>query len=397
MRTHTIDALLAAANPVPAGRLSSAVLEEAGAEMLAAILAEPAHNATTPLLERRRKARAGSSRRLPRARWLTATAAGAAAVGILIFTVTGLGGTEGGTPAFAAVLVRYAENSPLVMLQMPGWHTSDAIEDSPQEGELHYLPDGSPQPGYRQETELHWRTGPLSGWVNDRAASSDFSTVASVLGTQAKVFRYRGGSATASTFTALWVYQGRVLEYRATVPDLATFEQMLNAIHQVDETTWLSALPSSVITAAEHPATVSAMLAGVPLPPGFDVSRIRPGGLAQNRYQVGATVAGTVACDWIKRWMEGRQSGNAGEVSEAVAAMATSPHWPVLRSMESQGAYPQVLEEYASEMGSGTWHGRSLGAAANSGLGCAADGVSLPLTQAELASGPQLVHSPPSG
>lgn len=387
MRSHAIHAALTAANPVPPSKLSSAALDDAGAEMLAAILAEPAQDRAAPVLERRLRARAWSTRRSQRARWLTASAAGAAIVAALVFTITGLGGSDGGTPAFGAILVRYADNSPLVMLQMPGWHTVDAIEDSPQEGELHYAPDGSSQPGYRQETELHWRTGALSGWVSDRAASSDFSTVSGVLGTQAKVFRYKGGSTAASTFTALWLYQGRVLEYRATVRDLATFEQMLDAIHQVDETTWLSALPPSVITAAEHPGTVSAMLTGVPLPPGFDVSQIGPGGLAQNRYQVGAKVAGTIACEWIKRWMEGRRNGNAGEVSEAVAAMATSPHWPVLRSMESKGAYPQVLEEYASQMSTGSWHGRPLGAAVNGGLGCASDGVSLPMSQTERASG----------
>jgi hypothetical protein len=166
---------------------------------------------------------------------------------------------------------------------------------------------------------------------------------------------------------------------------------MLAAIHQVDEATWLSALPPSVITAAEHPATVSAMLEGVPLPPGFERSQINEAGLAQDRYQVGAAVAGTVACKWIKRWMEARRSGNADEIREAIAAMASSPHWPVLRSMESQGAYPAVLEQYASEMAAGNWHGYPLGAAANSGLGCASRGVSLPLDQAERAYGPQPV------
>jgi hypothetical protein len=160
-----------------------------------------------------------------------------------------------------------------------------------------------------------------------------------------------------------------VLEYRATVHDLAAFEQMLAAIHQVDEATWLSALPPSVITAAEHPATVSAMLKGVPLPPGFEPSQISEAGLAQDRYQVGAAVAGTIACEWIKRWMEARHSGNADEVREAIAAMASSPHWSVLRSMESQGAYPAVLEQFASEMAAGNSHGYPLGAAANSGLG----------------------------
>jgi hypothetical protein len=89
--------------------------------------------------------------------------------------------------------------------------------------------------------------------------------------------------------------------------------------------------------------------------------------------------------------MEARHRGNADEVREAITAMASSPHWPVLRSMESRGAYPAVLEQFASEMAAGNSHGYPLGAAANSGLGCASRGVSLPLDEAERAYGPQPV------
>jgi hypothetical protein len=326
-------------------------------------------------------------------RWLTSSTALAALVAVIAFALAGGDGTDSATPAFGAALIRYADNTPLVMLQLPGWHTVDAIEDSAEEGELHYLPDGAPSSDYAAQAELHWRTGTLSGWVKDRAGTSSSSSVATVLGDEAHVFRYMGGNAAASTFTALWLHHGRVLEYRASVHDLAAFERMLGAIHEVDEATWLGALPASVITAAEHPATISAMLEGVPLPPGFQSSQIDEGGLAQDRYQVGASVAGTVACEWIKRWMEGRQGGNAGEVREAVAAMATSSHWPVLRSMASQGAYPEVLGQYASQMTAGTWHGYPLGAAADSGLGCSSRGVTLPLNAAERQLGPQRVRS----
>ncbi len=394
MRATAIDAALAAANPVQPGVLSSAGLQDAGAEMLAAIIAEPHVAPSTPGLTHGQDRRVTSRTKLwHRTRWLTACATATAVAAVLVVTLAGSGGPDTGTPAFGAVLIRYAENSPLLMLQLRGWQTVDAIEDSPDEGELHYLPEGAPR--WAPEAELHWRTGRLSGWVKDRAASSDLSIAATVLGARARVFRYIGNTRSASTFTALWLYNGRVLEYRATVLDLAAFEQMLAAIHAVDEKTWLSALPPSVITAAEHPSTVTAMLEGIPLPPGFAASQISKGGLAQDRYQVGAAVAGTVACEWIRRWMEGRRSGNGGEVQEAIAAMATAPHWPVLRSMESQGAYPQVLDQYASEMAAGSRHGYPLGAAADAGLGCASRGVTLPLDKAERSYGPQPLRASP--
>jgi hypothetical protein len=48
-----------------------------------------------------------------------------------------------------------------------------------------------------------------------------------------------------------------------------------------------------------------------------------------------------------------------------------------MREMETEGAYPQVLNEYAAAMPSGQWYGRSLLGEVESGLGCAEKGVPL--------------------
>ncbi len=394
MRAQAIDAAVAAANPVPRDALASPRIERAGALLLAAIACEP-RAARTPALPPS-PARARATVRRPRL--LAAGAAAAIAAAVIGLALSGGGGPGAGSPAFGAQLIRYAENSPLVLLQLDGWHVNYAAEDSAQEGELHFLPDGAGESDVSHEAELHWREGPLSGWIADRAASSDLRTAAPALGTSARVFRYSGGSPRASAFTALWLYRGRVLEFRATTADLAAFTRMLSALRAVDATAWLSALPASVVRAAEHPATVSAMLNGIPLPPGFDASRVGGSGQWQNRYQLGAAVAGTVACTWIERWLQARGAGNQSEAREAVAAMSTAPKWPVLHEMESQGAYPQVLEGFAAAMATGSWHGYPLAAAASEGLGCRAFGVHLPLAANERSYGPQPAPAPsPSG
>lgn len=387
MRSSAIDAAVAAVNPVAHEALGSPRVGEAGAELLEAIFAQaPCAPRQAPVRERGR-ALVGRRRR----RWLRVASAAALAGAIVGLVLAVSGGPTAQSPAFGAELIRYADSSPLVLLQLEGWRVSYANEEASGEGEMHFLPAGATESGALPRAELHWRVGPLSGWVEDRAASSDFSMTAPVLGSEARVFRYMGGKPGSYTFTALWDDRGRVLEFRATVPDLAAFERMLSALHRVSDITWLSAMPASVITAAGHPTTVSAMLAGIPLPPGFDASSIAHNGLAQNRYQLGAAVAGTVACMWIARWAEGQRSGNTAEARAAIAAMASSPHWPVLHGMESEGAYPAVLEEYAAEMPSGSWHGHPLAAAASAGLGCPSLGVPIPLSESERSYGLQPV------
>jgi hypothetical protein len=76
-------------------------------------------------------------------------------------------------------------------------------------------------------------------------------------------------------------------------------------------------------------------------------------GLTTNRYQVGASVTGMVSCLWFRQWGEARRSGDRAAATEAEKAMATSKHWPILREMAKEGAYPEAVWELAAEMPSG--------------------------------------------
>jgi hypothetical protein len=115
----------------------------------------------------------------------------------------------------------------------------------------------------------------------------------------------------------------------------------------------------------------------VTLPPGFDAASITGAGLTSDRYQLGATVAGTVACTWFKLWSDARRSGDAAGVQRAIDALATAKDWPILQEMSNSGAYPQILEMLAAAMPSGLRSGRPLEGDVNSGLGCPALGVPL--------------------
>jgi hypothetical protein len=351
--------------------------------------------------------RAASARRPARARgarWgrltLALGAAAVAAVAIVLIASLGGAGPDRSPAPYGAKLVRFAQASPLLLLEEPGWRVGDVEEETGDEGQMEFISgrklppeqivervgkDGSTvvsgqrPPAVRQRrADLNWRAGSIGSWLTDRAASADYRTTAPVLGTTAHVFRYEGGHPGDYEFTALWSEGGRVLEFRAPVPDLASFERHLAALHQVRTGPWLDALPADVVKAADRGHAVADMLRGVPLPAGFKPSQIPDAGLTTDRYQVGADVAGAVACRWFAQWGEDLRRGDASGIAEAERALAGAKRWPVLREMEAEGAYPQLLEEYAAAMPRREWFGRPLLPNVDSGLGCAEKGVRLP-------------------
>jgi len=356
----------------------------------------------------------------------SATAIALAALAIVILAA---GGASTPAPAYGAELVRFAESTPLLLLEEPGWRVAYVNEDRrgpgiPPEGEMEFV-TGSPATlaahltraqakhhvlppavlkNRQSRVELTWKDSGRSKlvWRNGKLGVSAyapyykkrvtfyepghaFKTTLAGLGTVAYVAsetenpRLHGGPGSRS-MVALWTEGGNLLELRASVPDLAAFEERLGWLTKVDTQTWLDAMPARVVKAADHKAAVREMLKGVPVPDSFKPSRVPDTGLTTDRYQLGAAVTGTVSCLWLRQWGEGRRSGDEAAVNEAVRAMRTSKRWPILHEMAKEGAYPQVIWEISKWMPNGyfEWagHKRRLLAQAE-GLGCARDGLPL--------------------
>ena len=386
MSTDPIAALRAA-DPLPADVARR--LELPDADLVAAIVAEPRVR-TRPALVRRRPPRLV----------LAAVVVGLVVAGVALAPAFRGGAGVAPRTAWAAELVRFAEASPLVLLDAPGWRVDYADEHSPREGEMRFIhgsappedparlvfSDGRPTPEViahlRRTAELSWRPGPLSTWTKSRASEAVGTSTAPVLGTTAHVYEYRQGGALAKLANfrlviALWRYRGRVMEFRWTAPDVATFRARLADLRRVGTDTWLSAMPESVVKAADRPSAVAQIVRGVPLPPGFDVATIPDTHLTKDRYHLGAQVTGAVACAWIKRWSDARRRGDTATVRQVVAAMATAKDWPILHEMVRQGAFPQFVREFGAAMRTGSWHGRPLEPDAEEGLSCAERGVPL--------------------
>jgi hypothetical protein len=385
MSTKKTDSELRAANPVPKQTLEALDLVAGEAALGEAIVAEAQIDEPTA---------PPPSRSRPRRPVLVLLAGGLAVLATIAVVLLAAGGASESPPAYGAELVRFAESTPLLLLEGPGWRVEDVYEaghspylprGSGGEGSMEFvngkpipdettriLPNGTVRgmapPSVRQrKVELSWHNGELGFGGNPVTHPIRLP----VLGTTAQVntragrmiITTRAGRRVIETggpgdreMAAVWREDGHVLELRAAVPDLAAFEERLGWLTRVDSQTWLDAMPAKVVKAADHDATVREMLKGIPVPAGFDPGMIPNEGLTTNRYQVGADVTSTVACLWFRQWGEARRSGDRKAELEAERAMATSKHWAILREMAKEGAYPETVWKLAAEMPSGVRH-----------------------------------------
>ncbi|HEY6550794.1 MAG TPA: hypothetical protein VIY71_06300, partial [Solirubrobacterales bacterium] len=291
--------------------------------------------------------------------------------------------------AYGADLVRFAESSPLLLLEGPGWRIQNANEENRREGiegTMEFV-TGKPIPyesiritgnsktGERESgmlpptvrqrrVELSWRHGSLAeaistqrGYLHphgQRWVKLPVLDTTAEVDTRAEFFVNQGGPGNRQ-MVAFWPEDGYVLELRAAVPNQAAFEERLGWLTKVDSQTWLDAMPAKVVKAANHEAAVREILKGIPVPSTFKPSLVPDEGLTIARYHVGGKVTATVSCLWFRQWAEARRTGDRSAEREAEKAMATSKHWRILREMAKEGAYPETIWELAAEMPSGVW------------------------------------------
>jgi hypothetical protein len=385
MTSTDVIEILAAANPLPRGAAAALPLSALEPELLRGIVAD---RSGAPVRAVRVHLRA--SRKFA----LGFAVAAAAVTAVMVVSLGGGGG--GPTPAFAAALVRFANSTPRLLLQIPGWHVVFVQQDPGGGGEMHFArgpvnAQGMPAGSLAGERSLLDRYAQLNWGTNQmprRLIQSGRQNIPTGLGVPVKRLQVEGRAPGWLDVIASLVLGNREVSLRVTVKNVSDLRSVLLALTQVDATTWLKAMPPSVIKSADSGSAIRQMLEGIPLPPGFDAARIPGVAATQTNYYLGTELTGAVACTWIADWNQARISHNAAAESRAIAAMATAPKWPVFGWMSRQGAWPQVLISYAKAMRSGeVTEGRPgipLIAAVNSGLGCAQLGVHLGSGSTEL-------------
>jgi hypothetical protein len=412
MSTRELRRLLAAADPVDRERLARLDFAGMEGELTADLegswpVADPAR--ATEL----RVADAGllprPHRRRPRNLALAGGAAAFAVVIALAVVLAG-GGSGPSSRAYGAELVRFAESTPLLLLEEPGWRVQDVSEQPAREGTVGFMEfvTGKPVPtpnirpkgftksgkeivtgiqpaAVRQRlVQLRWRPEAEGAVETDPGAKSRvklpvLDTTATV-NTDAEFYANQGGPRDREMI-ATWTEDGVVIELQAAVPDLAGMEERLGWVTKADSQAWLEAMPAKVVKAADFEGSVKEILKGIPLPKTFAISRIPDSGLTTSRDDVASEVTGTVACLWLRQWGQARRDGDDAAEAEAAKAMASSKSWPIFRDAKGGAAYPaEEIEETAAAMPSGFWlyhgHHRSLLAHAES-IGCARAGLPL--------------------
>jgi hypothetical protein len=410
MNAREIGRALVAADPLGPerrevlGRLDFAAME---ADLLADVEDGPAAPRSEPRRARRRPPRLA----------LAAAAVAILAAAVLAVVLAGTG-SERSSRAYGAELIRFAESTPLLLLEGPGWRVQNVYETKTREGtsgQMEFV-TGKPIPywttrstgnieeGQRiyglpplsvleRRVELRWRSlreeslaqaianrrGYLHAHGRHFVRLPVLETTAFV-DTRSEIYLNRGGPHEREV-AAVWAEDGDLIELQAWVPSLEAFEERLDWVTKVDSQTWLEAMPAKVVKAADFEGTAREMLEGVTVPKTFAISRIPNEGLTTSREQVAGKVMNTVACLWFRQWGEAVRTGDTAAQIEAERAMAGSRHWPVLvrQSKEPRAAVPQIWQ-LAEEMPQGYWdfrgHHRDLLSHAE-GLGCARLGLPL--------------------
>jgi hypothetical protein len=411
MNTRELELALAAADPVDQASLGDLGLEAMEAELLADLDGE--QQTSTPF--------GGAPRRRRRQRLALAFGTGLAAVAVVVL-ILAAGSSRHASRAYGAELVRFAESSPLLLLDGPGWRVQNVNEERRREGvdgsmsfvtgkpvpneSITVVPVGEPtKPGgfpkaeravgmlpaevRQRKVDLFWRHEDLGAAVamarrglhphGQRWVELPVLDTTTQVDTRAEFFVNQGGPGNRQ-MTALWEEHGYMLELRAAVPDLAAFEERLGWLTTVDLETWLDAMPPQVVRATNHDAVVREMLEGVPVPSSFDLSRVPDEGLTVERSRVAGEVTATVSCLWFRQWGEARRSGDHAAELEAEQAIASAPSWPVVRQGLKEGGSAETLLKLAKSIPTGVWqfgpHRYRLLPKAE-GLGCARLGIPL--------------------
>jgi hypothetical protein len=154
MNDETMDLRLGAANPISSRTLEALDLAAGEAALGEVLIAESAVVGESGIIAR------APRRRRP----FLLLAAGAAAAAIVAAVVLLSGGAgRSPEPAYGAELVRYAESTPLLLLELPGWRVKDLEQEHGGDGDLGIVTDQGPVK--QRWVTLYWLPASQPGFV----------------------------------------------------------------------------------------------------------------------------------------------------------------------------------------------------------------------------------------
>ncbi|MET0424950.1 MAG: hypothetical protein ABW046_13790 [Actinoplanes sp.] len=244
---------------------------------------------------------------------------------------------------FSPAAIQAAEQNPRLLIKEPGWKAVNVYGFAEEDGSISFV-QGS------LRLDMNWYpAGQHDFYQKDRQADSQPTTM-TVAGLTGDLYSFKN-----NYFSVMLPPRDNTFVEIGTTSKgwtRARWDQVLGSIVRVDAETWLAALPPEIVTPDRAPAAAAKALAGVPLPPGFDVTVLNGDG-ANDAYQFGVRVTSAVGCAWIKEWERADRADDAVARAKAAKALRSSRQWKVLKDIEDGGGWSSVFWGVTEEVADG--------------------------------------------
>ncbi|PYC72020.1 hypothetical protein C7C45_10360 [Micromonospora arborensis] len=247
-----------------------------------------------------------------------------------------------GTTTYSAMVLKAAEENPRLLIDQPGWKATHVDGFAERAGSITYSNGG-------RSIRMSWyQASEYDGRYKDRLQISKPESV-QVDRWPGHLFRY----SEREFEVILQPRDGSMVEVRtATAYTRADFDRVLASVIRVDARTWLAALPAEIVTPERLDERRAAVLADVPLPPGFDPATVNVEGVNDSD-QFGIQVLGPVGCAWITEWTRAKKSGDDAALRRAADALRSSHNWKALQQIDKGGYWADGFWEIADTVAAG--------------------------------------------
>lgn len=292
-------------------------------------------------------AKAGLDPERHRTGWLVPRlAAVGAMVAIVLAALLSLDGSDDSPaigPEYAAAVVRVAEVNPRILLTAPGWEITHVEPLTPTSGETQFTDgDGG-------ELAVTWYPARFyDEYREDRAAVGAGPVPIEVLGLDATMVSYD-----EMDFATMLPPQGNIfVEIRGRGGDEAAYRALLSDLVMVEVDEWLAAMPGDIVQPSAQDEVVDEMLEGVPLPPGFELDRLKRQAVL-NAEGLSIKVSQEVACGWLDSWATADEASDEVGKARAVEAMRTADGWPFMDEAAVNRTSAKGILEFAGQIAGG--------------------------------------------
>lgn len=218
-----------------------------------------------------------------------------------------------GMGSYSAMVLKAAEQNPRLLVDQPGWKAQHVDGFAKRTGSITYSKgERGLRMSWYEATEYAVRH-------KDRLQVSKPESV-QVDRWPGDLFRYNE----REFEVLLKPRDGSFVEVRTVGAwTRADFDRVLASVVRVDARTWLASLPAEIVTPERVNERAAAVLADVPLPPGFDPATLNVEGI-NDPSQFGIRVIGPVGCAWITEWKRAKRATtrtlSGGQLTRCAAA-----------------------------------------------------------------------------